>query len=452
MSVGRAGAALGLALALVVPRDAAADPPAKGAAATDDPRAAVGAFARVAEAAKRGLGKAQEGALVVVAPVTSDVPGTRGDALAARLAAVVAGRVGGEAHARALALPAALAAARARGTLVHVVVEIARGRVRATLDVYPARISVWERLKGASLAPLGHAFAEAPLDAEVRSYMPPIVLERTARARATAKHGLAEVLAAACVEHEGGPALALLEPTRLVLARRRGAALETAAELELATRLRPLPVPLREPLGAVVALPDGGIAVGTTSRGGATFDAALATRATFAGLPVAPGECLTPRPAAGGLDPLARPCEPGAGAARSAPVAEGDVVVAAAVADVVTRDGAAARVVATRGPSGTLVVTSPSARASVDAPGTELAVGDLDLDGVPEVAYARLPPRDDARAEETIVVASLRDGALEPRFELPAPRGVRALALCGPEAEGRPALVAVVADEVWFVR
>jgi hypothetical protein len=73
-------------------------------------------------------------------------------------------------------------------------------------------------------------------------------------------------------------------------------------------------------------------------------------------------------------------------------------------------------------------------------------VGDLDQDGFPEVVTTT-----DA-AEDAIVVATLKNGELRPRLRLPAPLGVRSLAICGAEEKGVPALIAVVGGEVWVVR
>jgi hypothetical protein len=75
-------------------------------------------------------------------------------------------------------------------------------------------------------------------------------------------------------------------------------------------------------------------------------------------------------------------------------------------------------------------------------------VGDLDEDGVPEIVTGAEAPDD---ALDVWSVAA--DGAeLRPRLHLPAPGGVRALAVCPPEEGSEPVLVAVVGNELWLVR
>ena len=79
--------------------------------------------------------------------------------------------------------------------------------------------------------------------------------------------------------------------------------------------------------------------------------------------------------------------------------------------------------------------------------GAQLAVGDIDQDGMPDVATTV------DGADDAVNVFSLSSsGEIRGRLHLAAPAGVRALAMCPAEARGEPALVAVVGSELWLVR
>jgi hypothetical protein len=120
-------------------------------------------------------------------------------------------------------------------------------------------------------------------------------------------------------------------------------------------------------------------------------------------------------------------------------------------------------VVALREPSGRLRlrIDDVSVRGIEGVFGAQLAAGDLDQDGSPEIVTTN-----DGEADAVNVLtwtsaksgpssASGPNGAagqLVPRLHLPAPAGVRALAMCPAEQGGEPALLAVVGDEVWLVR
>jgi hypothetical protein len=73
-------------------------------------------------------------------------------------------------------------------------------------------------------------------------------------------------------------------------------------------------------------------------------------------------------------------------------------------------------------------------------------MGDLDQDGEPDLATTT------DGADDTIAVSSWAANEFRTRLRIPAPAGVRALAVCPPERGGQPVLVAVVGDEVWLVR
>ena len=160
-----------------------------------------------------------------------------------------------------------------------------------------------------------------------------------------------------------------------------------------------------------------------------------------------------------------------------------DAFGAALIADAL---GNARTVVAVREPSGRLRLKAGDALGVAEGTfGAQLAVGDLDQDGAPEIATsADLPAAgaQTARLDDAIDIATWSPGPpgaaaspgsrlrgfrrpwvgrhahvcprpdLRSRFHLAAPGGVRALAMCPPGVHGEPSLVAVVGGEVWTVR
>ncbi len=99
-------------------------------------------------------------------------------------------------------------------------------------------------------------------------------------------------------------------------------------------------------------------------------------------------------------------------------------------------------------------------KAALDSVGAQLAVGDLDQDGDPEILASldTMSPLEDA-----VVVRSWSRGATIPLgagssarlrevLRIPAPAGVHALAVCPPDGPGAAPFVVATADELWVVR
>ncbi|MDB4937964.1 MAG: hypothetical protein JWP87_4936 [Labilithrix sp.] len=488
-------AALSLSLLVMLARPAAAQQADKKPAAAAPPPATApqapapaatpvpaplhaGAILHVAHEIAQGMGQVPAGAIVVASPIASDIPAPKADELAVRIAAQVAGRIG---VAKAHPQPAALAVARGlsgrAASLVYLQLEIAKGELRVTADLYPVVSNGWERLRNPVPGPRAHAFAMAPLDAEIRGFLVPVLLEQTTLHKV--KHDEGEVLAVGCgdVDGDGGLELVLVSRARVAVAKIRAGKLvvqRTAAWSTIASRA---PVPMRDPLATVLVSPRGHrgeILVGTTDRGGVAVDAALVARRALTGLPVpgAEGEgCAGPSAETSAYEGNVLPCDPpvapkppaGAGAAAKAAAAKPVEPLplflppaprydAIATLDAVARDGSVSHIVAVREPGGKLHVrrqdlgAARPIEATLEGVGAQLAVVDLDLDGTPEIVTTSDGP------DDVMVVSSFAKGVLSPRLRFPAKEGVRAIGVCPPEERGVPGLVAVVGSEVWLVR
>jgi hypothetical protein len=456
--------ALGAPVALAQPATPAkgsAKPSASASASVAAPLAPrTGSIVHVATEIAQALGQVPAGALVAVSPLVSDVPAPKADELAIRVATQIAGRLG-VAHAHPQ--PATLAMARGvsgrAASLVYVQLEIAKGELRATADLYPVVSNGWERLRNPIPGPRAHGFAGASLDAEVRTFLQPIVLEHATIHKS--KHEEIDVLAIGCgdLDADGGLEIVLATRTRLVVGKLRGgkvAILKATPWIQLASRAA---VPLRETIATLVVSPRGHrgeILVGNTERGGVAVDASLVTRRQLTGLPIpgADGEaCAFPSPESNALDGPAITCVPppkgDPAVVMELPLPRFDAV---ASLDLVGKDGAISQVVAVREPTGKVHLRRSDASgkaqdAPIDSAGAQIALADLDLDGTPEIAFSGDFPETDA-----LIVWSWRPNGLVQRLKFPTKEGVRAIAACPPEEKGVPALVAVVGSEVWLVR
>jgi len=430
---------------------------------------AAGSLTSIAPLVARDMGDVPTSAIVVAAPLSSDVPAPHGDELAARVALLVAGKLGASAHPQAAHLDVARALAGKKGALVYLQVEIARGEVRVVADLYPVMSNAWDRVRAPAPAPRSHAFASAPIDAEVRTFLAPIVLEQLHVHKS--KHDRGDVLAAACgdIDGDGGMEVALVSRTTVAWGHLRSGRFVVAHQAPWSALAQRAPVPFREPLAtAAIAsrrseprdapqgtsapfVPIGGeLFAGLTDRGGVALSRDLLGSSPLVGLPIpfsGPGPgvaCVRTNPALVAFDGPATGC----GAlstpfAVDAPATRYDTF---SELDLVGQNGQSRMVVAAREPTGALHVKLGDETTLVEGVGAQMVLADLDEDGVPEVVTTA------DSGEDAIVISSLRGGELHQRARFAAPGGVRSLAVCPPEELGVPALVAVVGGEVWVVR
>jgi hypothetical protein len=413
---------------------------------------AAGAVEAVAREATQGLVQVPPSSVVVAAPLVADQPTAKGDDLALRIATLVAGRLGARArvHRQTAPLATARALARRASTLVYVQSEIARGDLHTTIDIYASTGNAWDRIRSPLPLASAHSFATGKIDAEVRSFLLPLLLEQASVHRA--RHDEGAVLALACgdVDGDGGNEVVLVSRARVAMGRVRAARFvpeRIAAWSSLAPRHA---VPMREPLASAVA-GAGAVDVGYTDRGSLSLTPDFAGHTPLSGVPVWGGDgrvCLQAEPSAGAFDGAPFDCavsrEPRVKMAVPAP--RFDTFAAASFADA---QGKSHAVVAVREPSGKLKLRMDDLPAmALEGPfGAQLAVGDLDQDGEPEVATTG-----DGGEDAVSILTLSPGGELRPRLRLAAPAGVRALAVCPPEQGGAPVLVAVVGSELWLLR
>jgi hypothetical protein len=414
-------------------------------------------------------GGATASTVVVAAPLVADDPAPRGDELALRVATFVTGRLGPGARLgpQTAELATARAVAGRAGALAYVRTEIVRGDVRTTVDVYPSMANAWDRVRNPLPAPTRHATATAKVDAEVRAFLGPLVLEESTVDRV--RHEEGDVMAAACgdVDGDGTNDIVLVSGARVALGHVRGGRFVTDRAAAWDALVPTSPVTMRDPLGQA-AIAGRSIAVGTTARGGVRLTPQLALEAPLVGLPASGLDgvvCLMPEASAGAFDGAPVDCAIGRDPRpkMAVPAPRFDAFGAAVITDA---SGGARPVVAVREPSGRLRLKAGDTVLAPDGSyGAQLAVGDLDQDGVPDVVTSNdLPPPaaaaagtgGGARGEDAIDIASWSMGAgvgeLRGRLHLAAPGGVRAFAVCPAEEHGAPSLVAVVGNEVWVIR
>lgn len=441
------------------PKSGASAPATTGPTATPgptDPNRA-GALGSIAGELVRALGPRDGQRLVVASAIAADIDPVKEkiDALSSRVALLVAGALGARAHDRAASLPVARRLARADRELVYVQLEVQKGMLLVTADVYPVVKNGWDRLKPTP-APNAHAFARSPIDAEIRSFFAPISLEKLALHKA--KIDETDVLGMGCGDPDGGGThLFVVSRDRIARGHLIGGRFVALNAERWGALSQRSPTPLREPLASVVVAPrshPGEIWIRETDHDGVRVDGQLRLLGTLAGLPIPfidDASCANVLADSATLDPRLDRCT-----SDQSERAKRDMLnlgVATGKSDRLAGWSGASATGATlpltlfaREPNGALRVTVAGSPQSLDNVGAEVALGDMNLDGEPEIAFAA------DRGDDVIKLVSVSSKGIVERGRWPAPEGVRALAFCPPEAGGAPALAAIVGREVWLVR
>jgi hypothetical protein len=378
---------------------------------------------------QRSLGERAKRSLVVALRPTGDGALAPRPELGVRLAELVAGSLGREASGWPTAEPPERITAlpwRAR-PLVVLRVHVEGERVRVTADWFTTYPRLWQRARGEKLGPNAHAVAERGIDGEVRAFLPRIPLAVTKVHRATGSDPDVVALACGDVDRDGSLELAMVGRRRIALGRVVDGAFRPFVSRALAELAPVAPAPFREPIASAWVAEPGVLEVGTTDRVRALrLDGKLEKLREL--------DVRLPWPGGGGL--------------TTSEI--GDAIDAVAGATVVTRSGEARRVRAARRPDGTVTLSDGKRSVELERQGAQLAVGDVDGDGEPELV-ASLDTLD--AASDALVVYSWHEGRKPvERLRIPAPGGVRALALCPPRATQMAQIAAAVGDALWVIQ
>lgn len=373
--------------------------PAVGAETASPPSACAttrGALALASCHIAEQLGAAARGADVTVVSLKSDATLPAPDQLRQRVQAGLESTL--------------QSAERAKGRRSKLAVELAiekvGGVLRLTADLRRAT-GLWQRLRHERTRAEQHAFVEVALDAELRSLIPPppLVVSEVLKLKAPERG----IVALACGPFgvEGGLELALVSRSHVRVGRIVRRAFAERQKAAWSTLSPVAPVPLREPLASAEFTPQGRLRVALSDRRdslelGADLSVRSRTPRTF--------------PAVGGLDAWAE--------------LEGLKL---------GRDAASAE----------LVTIPPGGAAPKLHVGAQLALGDADNDGNPELAYSA--DTLDA-AKDRLTLVTLQGSQASPRFELPA-FGISAVAICSRrEGASMAQLVLASGDELWLIR
>ncbi|MBK7584360.1 MAG: hypothetical protein IPI67_29665 [Myxococcales bacterium] len=409
-----------------------------------------GALSELACEVGRALTKLPAGALVVSAPLTTDTKLLDANAFTTRLTSVLAGALGLKSSSEAATLARARTLASQAGTLVHLVPEIRGGELRLTVDVYPVPKSFWDRVRDPEPNPRAHAFASRRLDAELRTFLPPVPLVAKRTDKATSGEQSPVAVACGDVNGDGSLELVLVGRSRVQLGRVRAGRFVASATATWA-QLSPLSrSPLREPIGSAWIEPGRWVDVGLSDRLDAVrLDASFAARGKLGRrLPWPGGGCAKIQGTS--VRPEIDACVVGDSTPVVSPMERPSDALGGA--NLVGRDGKARKVRAMRAFNESTVLLRDDAghTARLEGAGAQLAVGDLDGDGQPEILTSA-DTLDDG-GDALIVHTWQDDSKLVERMRIAVKGGVRALAVCPPEGAGLSPVVVALPGELWVIR
>jgi hypothetical protein len=416
----------------------------------------------VARALIQALPKLEGGVLVSVSGLQAQPSVERGNLLALRVATLAAGFGGFQAPEEVTPLKTAIARAKGKAWVLSLTVALEGGRLQVTADVHPVPKTRWARIRNPLPGSVAHAFADAPIDAEVRSFLPPVPLV-SALTIERAKSFEREPLALLCedLDRDGAPEIVVVGREQVSLVRlheRRVSPIASRAWKDLSLKDE---TPWREPMALVFATSPsarGGLpaprelVVASTDRAKSVrLNAALESVTSYAGFALPDADrfsCAT-----FDSDTLTGPlaaCADTTGAPTRASVSGRFDAYAGTL--LVGADGTAVSLWAGR-EDGRLEVRDGAGKLGTAASvGAQLAVGDLNQDGTPEILASLDVPRG---SPDAVVVYSWEDRtkqSLKEMLRVPVAAGVRAIAVCPPIDRGRVPFVIASSDELMVAR
>jgi hypothetical protein len=438
----------------------AAQPPASAQPAPSAPpparQRAQPAVVTIAEALAETLPKTEGRVVVAVSPLESDAKAPRGDALAVLVASQLAGRRGWESPGKPEPLGAAIGRARKASAVVFVKPRIAGGRLLVSADVHPVPSRVWARIRHPNPGPIAHAFSEAPIDAEVRSFLEPVPLVAPLEvSRGQSFEGAIIALACADLDRDGANEIVSVSADRVTHLRVRGGKVHPIV-VRPWRELSPMdPTPIREPIAVAFSVPFDGADTWATRDAVVSITDRLRSVRLGVGLEVvtAPTGFAIPEggayacarfPAPTVTGPLER-C--GDGEPEPGRTSVGGRYDAFSSAKLVGADGKPFEVWAGREDGVVEIFDDAGNAARIAKAGAQLAVGDLNQDGTPEI----LTSLDVDRGTPDAVVVyswSRTKKAPEEKLRMPVAAGVQAIAVCAPDGPGRAGFVAATPAEI----
>ena len=438
-------------LAMLTSSHARAEPePTKSASSAACEREAT-AIGRVACRLADSVSGQADSALIVAAAAAGDDRVALPATVSARLAQLVAAKLGARAQVNQDPLTLAQAqhaASTARG-LIYLSVSLYRDRLDVGADVYTGAGRFWQRVKSPGLRLKGHAFATTALDPELRALFPaiPLVVSRVDKAQTAER----DILALACgdLRGDGSREIAAVGRRRVQVGRLEHGRFAARASLNWADSSAIAASPLREPIAACALPEPGRLWVGVSDRAEALdLTGSLQVEHKWRAVMPWPGAGCTRR-AGLGYEGQARAC-PG-----SSPLPNVDFGTAVDAFDsrALTNHGGqlhTLRVARAVGADFARALDSLQPEVIVPNVGAQLAVGDLDEDGLPEIVSSS--PSLDRRADQLLVRTLTENGQLRERLRIPVPTGIDALAICPGDGRAMAPLALATGDGIWLIR
>lgn len=398
-----------------------------------------------------GLAGPLDGPLVIAASAAGDDRVAVPARVTERVAQLVAAKLGAHAQAELRPLPLAdaqRAAGSARG-LVYLSVALYRDRLDVAADVYTGAGHFWQRLRSPGLKLKNHGFVSSPLDAELRALFPAIPLVVTRIDKATSSERDIVALACGDIRGDGSPEIAAVGRRKVQVGRLERGKFAARASLNWSDASAIARSPLREPIASSTLPEPGKLWVGLSDRGDALeLSSTLQVRQRWHGVMPWPGGGCTLR-AGLGYDGRARGC-PGAGVTPN--VDFGAPVDAFVTRTLSNRDGQVRVLRAARAVGSDTVRVLDSLHPEVVVPnsGAQIALGDLDEDGLPELVSSSATL--DRRADQLVVRTITDNGQLRERLRIAVPSGIDALAICPGDGRAMAPLAVATGDGIWVIR
>jgi len=392
-----------------------------------------------------------DSALVVAAPAVGDDRVALPAAVSQRLAQLVAGKLGNAAQSNKepLTLAAAQRAASSARGLIYLGVSLYRDRLDVSADVFVGAGRFWQRVRSPGLKLKAHAFTSSPLDPELRALFPaiPLVVSRVDKAQTSER----DIVSLACgdLRGDGSSEIATVGRRRVQVGRLEHGRFAARASLNWADHSAIAASPLREPLAASAIPEPGRLWVGLSDRADALdLSGTLQVEHKWHAVMPWPGAGCTRRTGLG-YEGKARAC-PGSNPLPN--VDFGAVVDAFDSRALTDHTGQihTLRVARALGADFARALDSLHPEVSVPNVGAQVAVGDLDQDGLPEIVSSSASL--DRRADQLLVRTLTDNGQLRERLRIPVPSGIDALAICPGDGRAMAPLVLATGDGIWLIR